>query len=136
MSAKDELEVESQMDWTGWYREGKQRGLWKSVVSATKNYGRVMLDEWQGISMEITKYGIAAPPPHNVNIVRVGAADKEGHRTTASSNFIGIYTTVAGNGKGRWTQETGDYNGGHVLTTAAPVEGDVQGCVARSVVHF
>ena len=60
-----------------------------------------MLDELQGISMEIMKYGISAPPPNNVNIVRVGAADKEGHRTTVSSNFIGIYTTVAGNGKGR-----------------------------------
>ena len=105
MSAKDELEVEAQMDWTGRYREEKQRGLCKSVVSATKHYGGVMLDEWQGMSMEITKYGIAAPPPQNVNIVRVGAADKEVHGTTVaekmSSNFIGIYTTVVGNVKGR-----------------------------------
>ena len=99
-----------------------------------------MLDEWQGMSMEVTKRGISSPLPHIANLFRVGATEKESHDPTvaeqASSSFIGIYTAVARNGKGRCTQENGDYNGGHGLTKSAPVQEYVQGCVSTSVVQF
>ena len=57
--------------------------------------------------MEVTKYGIDAPLPHNEKLVRFDAAKKEGHgRTVAeqiSSNLIGIYNGVDINDKGRCT---------------------------------
>ena len=115
--------------------------VWRVVVNQFTIYVlEVILYECQGISMEVMKHDITVPLTYNENLVRADAAKKEDNRTTVadrtSRNFIGVYTDVARNGKGRCTQDTGDHNSGHGLMTAAPVEEYVQGCVARSMVQF
>ena len=43
-----------------------------------------MLHECQGMYMEATKHVIAAPAPHNTNLVKVGTSKKGGHGPTFS----------------------------------------------------
>ena len=48
----------------------------ESVVTPSEHDVRVVLNEWEGVPMEISEYGVDVPSADDSNLVRVNATKK------------------------------------------------------------
>ena len=62
---------------------------YQAVVSAMEHDPGVILDEWKGIGIEVLEHGITLPAAEDLDLVRVNAAEEEGHGTTRAKGLGG-----------------------------------------------
>ena len=97
--------------------------------------GKVM-DEGQGLSVEVTKHGVGFPSANEADDIAVDAAAEEGHGTAgakAAGGDSGGRETEVREGGGRDLQHGGDHFAGDVAPAAVDA-GGAERCVERGAV--
>jgi len=109
----------------------------QGVVTAVEHDTGVILDEWKGVSVEITEHGVATPTTYDANFIRIHASKQEGHGAAsaegASGNVGRVDTGMARDGEGSRSKEARDHGGGDRTTLAGVVVVGVEGCGGRSL---
>ena len=75
MVVPSEVEASRGRDRAGWDgKSGMARD--ESVVTTGEHDVGVVLNEWEGVPMEISEHGVAAPTADDANFVRVNATEE------------------------------------------------------------
>ena len=62
----------------------------------------VILDEWKSMGVEVSKHGVASPAAEDTDLIRVNAAEEEGHGTTGAKgpggDIVWVDASITGDG--------------------------------------
>ena len=128
---------------SGWERKKETGKLARTVagdqgvVTALEHDTGVILDEWKGVSMEVTEHGVAAPAADDANFIRIHASQQEGRATSAERPCCNVCRINAGmprNSEGSSPKEAHDHVRGDSTSPPPFIIVDMEGCGWRSLV--
>ena len=105
----------------------------ESIVTPSEHDPGIILDEREGVSVEIPKHGVAAPASNDSNFVGVNSPEEQSHGAAgpkgASGDFIGVDASVARNGEGGRSEEGRDHCAGYRAFAAGIIKVNMErGC--------